>query len=92
MNQMNAKKIYIWELADSLCQHNEKMSGRELAVHLNRNNFLTSYGAEYQGGRGTYTLISATWHWIHDKLGLPDEAEKVAEAYVKPDGKYAYEA
>ena len=91
MNQMNAKKIYIWKLADFLCQHSMKMSGRELAAHLNRNNFLTSYDTEYEGGRGIYRLIRETWRWLNDELGLPDEARKVAEAYVTPDGRYAYE-
>lgn len=91
MNQMNAKKIYIWKLADFFCQYSMTMSGEELASHLNRNNFLTSYGTEYRGGRGTYRLIRETWRWLHDELGLPDEARKVAEAYVMPDGRYAYE-
>jgi hypothetical protein len=66
------------------------MSGDELAEHLNRNQVFTSYGAEYAGGRGIYTLISETWHWLNDALGLPDEAKKVAQAFVKPDGTYAY--
>ena len=91
MNQMNAKKLYIWKLADFLHQHSMKMSGEELAVHLNRNDFLTGYGTEYAGGRGTYTLIKAVWTWLNNELDLSDEANKVAEVYVKPDGSYAYE-
>lgn len=67
------------------------MSAEELADHLNRNNFLTSYGTEYQGGRGTYKLIKETWDWLQNGLKLPNEAKKVATAYVKPDGTYAYE-
>jgi hypothetical protein len=87
---MNVKKLYVWKLADFLCQNGKQMSGEELAEHLNRNNMPTSYGAEYTGGRGTYKLIRETWHWLNDDLGLPDEAKKVAQAYVKPDGSYAY--
>ncbi len=87
---MNEKKLYIWKLADFLAQYGMVMSGEELAAHLNRNEFLTSYGSEYQGGRGTYTLIKQTWNWLHNDLGLYDEAEKVAKAFVKPDGSYAY--
>jgi hypothetical protein len=87
---MNAKKVYVWKLADFLTQHRKKMSGEELADHLNRNNFPTGYGTEYAGGRGTYTLVRETWHWLNDELGIPDEARKVAEAFVKPDGCYAY--
>jgi hypothetical protein len=58
---MNRKKLYIWQLAVFLNTHGMRMSGEELADHLNRNNFLTSYGQEYQGGKGTYRLISQTW-------------------------------
>ena len=36
-------------------------------------------------------LIKETWKWVHDDLGLTDEVDKVAEAFVKPDGTYAYE-
>lgn len=88
---MNEKKHYIWQLASFMYNYKMTMSGEELAEHLNRNNFLTSYGTEYQGGRGTYTLIRETWNWIENDLKLPNEAKKVAESYVKPDGSYAYE-
>ena len=88
---MNEKKAYIWKLASFLHSQSMVMSGEELAEHLNRNNFLTSYGTEYQGGRGTYRLIRQTWDWLHNELGMPNEAEHVAMAFVKPDGGYAYE-
>ena len=88
---MNKKKYYIWQLAAFLQSHEMTMSAEELAAHLNRNKFLTSYGSEFQGGRGTYTLIRQTWEWVKNELQLPDEAEKVARAFVKPDGTYAYE-
>ncbi|MCC7302336.1 MAG: hypothetical protein IT233_06820 [Bacteroidia bacterium] len=87
---MNKKKLYVWQLATFLSNHNMRMSGEELADHLNRNNFLTNYGTEYQGGRGTYTLIRETWNWLQHDLQLPDQAEKIADAFVKPDGSYAY--
>jgi hypothetical protein len=88
---MNKKKLYVWRLANFLHHHGMTMSGDELAAHLNRNNFLTSYGSEYAGGRGTYKLIKETWHWGKNDLALDEEAVKVAEAFVKPDGTYAYE-
>lgn len=91
MNEMNQKKLYIWRLASFLHQYGMRMSGEELADHLNRNGFLTAYGSEYAGGRGTYKLIRETWHWVHDDLGLDEEAQRIAEAFVKPDGSYAYE-
>lgn len=88
---MNTKKHYVWQLASFLNSFGMKMSGEELAEHLNRNNFLTKYGTEYQGGRGIYTLIRETWKWVQIDLGLPNEALKIAEAFVKPDGSFAYE-
>jgi len=91
MNEMNRKKLYIWRLASFLSQHGMNMSGDELAAHLNRNNFLTSYGEKYQGGRGTYRLIQETWNWVNNDLGMEDEAAKVAQSFVKADGSYAYE-
>ena len=66
------------------------MSADELAAHLNRNNFKTGYETAYEGGRGTYTLIQATYRWVHDELGLADEAAAIAEAFVKPDGTHAW--
>ncbi|MDD9859262.1 MAG: hypothetical protein OXU40_02300 [Nitrospira sp.] len=90
MKNMNEKKVYVWQLGSFLYDHGKVMSGEELAKHLNRNNFLTGYGKEYAGGRGTYKLIKVTWRWLNDELGLPSEAEKVAEAFVKRDGSHAH--
>ncbi len=67
------------------------MSAEELAEHLNRNNFMTSYGEEFKGGRGTHKLIQATWRWVHDDLGLEDEAAHIAKAFVTDAGTYPYE-
>ena len=86
---MNQKKAYIWKLAIFLESNGMIMSGEELAEHFNRNNFITSYGTEYKGGRGTYKLISETYHWLKD-LGLQKEADKIAKVFVKPDGSFAY--
>jgi len=88
---MNNKKAYIWRLATFLHSNSMFMSGEELAEHLNRNKFLTDYGLEYQGARGTYTLIRNTWLWLHNELNMPNEAEHVAKAFVTSEGKYAYE-
>jgi len=87
---MNEKKLYIWKLADFLFRNKMVMSAEELAEHLNRNDFLTSYGTEYAGGRGTYKLISETWSWLENELHFPTESAKIAKAFVKPDGSYAY--
>lgn len=91
MSSINQKKTYVWRLAEFLGRYDMRMSGEELADHLNRNDFLTEYAEKYAGGRGTYTLIRETWKWLQEDLELPEEAEKVARAFVKPDGGYAYE-
>jgi hypothetical protein len=91
MNEMNRKKLYIWRLAVFLNSHGMRMSAEELAEHLNRNNFMTSYGEEYKGGRGTHKLIQAAWRLVHDELGLEDEAEHISKAFVTEDGTYPYE-
>lgn len=88
---MKEKKTYIWRLAEFLSNHQMKMSVEELASHLNRNNFLTSYGTEYTGGRGTYKLVRETWKWLQDEMELEEGAAAVASAFVKSDGEYAYE-
>lgn len=91
MNEMNKKKLYVWRLAAFLHDNHMVMSGDELAAHLNRNNFKTEYGAQYEGTRGTYKLIRETWSWVNNELGLEDEAAKVANSFVKPDGTHAWE-
>ena len=91
MNEMNRKKLYIWCLAAFLADQDMTMSGDELAEHLNRNDFLTGYGTQYEGKRGIYTLIRETWKWVKEDLALDAEADKVARAFVKPDGSYAYQ-
>ncbi|AGH81272.1 hypothetical protein PCNPT3_06660 [Psychromonas sp. CNPT3] len=86
---MDIKKKYISDLATFLSNQGKVMSGEELAVHLNRNGFRTSYGSKYKGGRGTYKLIKSIWS-THDSAEERNEADNVANAFVKPNGGYAY--
>lgn len=83
------KKEYIRQLGIFLVSTKTSMNGEALATLLNWNNFKTSDGLKYEGGRGTYTLISATYDWLV-KNGNPVDADKVAIAFKKPDGSYAY--
>ena len=91
MNDMEQKKLYIYHLACFLSKRGTVMSGGELADHLNRNEFLTTNGEEYQGERGTFRLIKATYDWVKGTLQLPAEAKKVARAFVQDNGEYAYD-
>lgn len=86
---MDRKKMYICKLASFLYKQGKVMSGKELADHLNRNGFSTSYGTPYRGGRGTYKLIKQTWKQLRSESRDID-AEYVALAYVKRNGAYAY--
>jgi hypothetical protein len=86
---MMDKKEYIKQLAIFLVSTKTSMNGETLATLLNWNNFKTSYGSRYEGGRGTYTLIHATYDWLV-KNGNQADADKVALAFKKPDGSYAY--
>lgn len=83
------KKEYISQLATFLVLTKTTMTGETLATLLNWNGFKTSYNAEYEGGRGTYTLIHATYDWLVSN-GKQTEADNVAMAFKKPDGTYAY--
>ncbi|GAB3557799.1 hypothetical protein GCM10027577_47550 [Spirosoma fluminis] len=65
------------------------MSVVELADHLNRNQFKTGYGTDYEGGRGSYRLVSTTYDWLV-AAGRQEEANYVAAAFPKSDGDYAY--
>jgi hypothetical protein len=88
---MNEKRVYLWQLASFLYNYDKKMSGEELADHLNRNGFQTEYNDDYHGGRGVYTLIRNTYNWLHDDLKFPEEAKKIALTFVKRDGTHAWE-
>lgn len=87
---MIEKKVYIWKLASFLDCNGTKMSGKELANHLNRNKFKTTYNTDFKGERGTYKLIEETYKWLLN-LGLPQEASKIANTYLNKKGRYAYE-
>jgi hypothetical protein len=87
---MDKKKKYILKLATTLHSQGKKMTGQKLADNLNKNNFLTSYGTKYQGGRGTYKLIRETWNCLENKLNQTQDAKIVAETFVKANGAFAY--
>lgn len=65
------------------------MNVKDLAGLLNWNGFETNYHTRFAGGRGTYTLIHATYDWLVS-IGNTVDADKVALAFKKPDGSYAY--
>lgn len=84
------KKEYITKLAIFLNGTGTTMNVKDLAGLLNWNGFRTDGDKRFTGGRGSYKLISATYDWLVKK-GNKADADKVALAYKKPDGSYAYE-
>lgn len=89
-SKLPPNKEYIRRLAVSLIEKRKNMNGKELAVLLNENGFRTGYNTKYAGERGIYTLIHATYNWLVENDNQAD-ADKVALAFKKPNGKYAYE-
>ena len=83
------KKGFISDLANKLIAGGKTMAGNDLAIELNLNNFKTDAGDQYKGKRGTYRLIKSTHDWLYSKKMLT-EANNVALAFPKPNGKYAY--
>jgi len=89
-DRIDDKKKYIGLLARFLSRRKMKMSGLELALHLNRNGFRTSYNTEYAGTRGTYKLINDCYSYFANN-GRQDIADDLATAFVRDNGEFAYE-
>lgn len=58
------KKEYIRQLAIFLDGTNTSMNVKDLEGLLNWNGFTTNYNTKFEGGRGTNTLIHATYDWL----------------------------
>lgn len=84
------KKEYISKLGIFLNDNNTTMAVNELADHLNRNGFKTSYESDFKGERGTYKLIHSVYNWLVNNSQLI-EAKAVACAFTKADGTYAFD-
>jgi ABC-type taurine transport system substrate-binding protein len=90
MNEWIEKRRYIADLGRLLRFDGATISIRELAILLNAAAYRTDVDHHpYAGGRGTYRLVASTWQWLQQQ-GRVQEAEDVAEAFVKCDGRYAW--
>jgi hypothetical protein len=88
VSKASASKQYVRDLANSLSKHGSKRTVEQLAGYLNRRGLFSTHGKPYNGLRGTYTLVRATYQWLK-KQGLSTEADKVASSFLKPDGSHA---
>jgi hypothetical protein len=86
---MNNKK-YILEVAVAARQAGITIQVAHIVAAMNHLGYNTTAGNQYKGGRGSYTLIHATYDWLVSQ-GKQGDADMVAWTYVKPDGSYAYQ-
>lgn len=84
-----AKYLILTKLACFLVSNRMKMKGSEVVSFLNTNNFQTSYGTSYQGGRGVYKLIRDCWHYYSNKNDKKTR-ELIEKAFVNNQGYPAF--
>ena len=76
-------------VADELKKRDTFMSVPSLCTLLNEHGYRTNYGEEFSGGRGSYRLVSGTYHRMEES-GYPERARNVALAFRRPNFEYAY--
>jgi len=90
------KDNYLYTLACFLVEHNTRMSFRELREHLNRNSASIPGHPSFARGRGRgkdlgmAKHVTAQYNAIASTLG-EKEASKIAIAFVKENGEYAWD-
>jgi hypothetical protein len=76
--------------ADELTKRDVFMSVPTLMNLVNAKGGTTNYGEPFSGGRGSYRLVSGTYHRMK-AAGRPDAAHNVAVAFRRPNFEYAYD-
>lgn len=81
------------EIAEQAAKQDFRVDTISLADSLNRHNIRTKSGRLFVvGSRGIYNTIRSAYHFF-DAIGTATSkqyAEWIAEAYVRPNGEYAY--
>jgi len=83
------KYAFVDWVAEELRKRGTFMSVPTLVTLVNAQGYRTNYGTEFSGGRGSYKLVSGTYHRLED-AGHFDRARNVAVAFRKPNFEYAY--
>lgn len=87
---MSPNALFIYTTASRLVSTGTTISGQQLAALMDLNGLRTSYGSRYTGhGRGIHRAIDFAYRAVNRTLGQ-SEAAKVALAFTKSDGTYAY--
>ena len=84
------KYEFVARVAEELAKRDTFMSVPALMDLVNTKGGRTNYGTEFEGGRGSYKLVSGTYHRMV-AAGTPERAHNVAVAFRRPNFEYAYE-
>jgi hypothetical protein len=84
------KYEFVGWVAEELAKRDAFMSVPALMDLVNARGGETNYGTPFCGGRGSYRLVSGTYHRLIS-AGQPDRAHNVAVAFRRPNFEYAYD-
>lgn len=84
------KYAFVAWVADELKKRDTFMSVPALMDLVNRKGYTTNYGTPFSGGRGSFRLVSGTYHRMV-AMGRQDQAHNIAVAFRRPNFEYAYE-
>lgn len=86
---MTEKQRVVLGLAALANVEGRTITASNLAKALNSLGYRTRYKTEYQGKRGTYTLVKAVYYVVLDECG-EEMATVVSKAFVNDKGEYVY--
>ena len=86
--KFNKYEFVAW-MAVELRKRDTYMSVPALIDMVNARGYTTNYGTSFEGGRGSYKLVSGTYRRMME-VDSPDRAQAVAEAFRRPNFEYAY--
>lgn len=66
------------------------ISVADMVLQLNRKGLCRADGELYKAGRGSYRTVACAYAWAK-RNGDQDAAEAVAEMFVTPDGRRAWD-
>ena len=86
---MRAKMRFVYGTALRLAAVDKTMTAKELAAELNAYGLPTDRGEQYEGARGTFTLIDKTYDEVERVLGRV-EAAYIAERFTDDTGELVW--
>ena len=83
---MSNNKDFVGNLANELAKKGSTMNQRQVSSALNASGRKTTYGTDYQGGRGTNKLVSTSYDYFDNK-GDKETAKNIAERITNSEGE-----